>query len=174
MRGWSKTELATCDEVLSIEGSSLRRRADGGWELFVSSEKRRAYPSAYAEFQKPGTGVWTIDRMTGPSPDRLNAGTLAPVVVGIDPGHLHVKDPVTVDLADGGTARTDLQPPAHLGVQQYRAGAARRGRRGVRGHAPGAGTARSVLDVGVTRLTDRLRVPRVGRFADGPELSLLR
>lgn len=173
VRGWSKAQLATHDEVLSIEGSSLRRRADGGWELFVSSEKRRAYPDAYAAFQKPGTGVWTIDRMTGPSPDRLDAGTLAPAVVGREPGHLHVKDPVTVDLAGGGTALLFSNHPASWASSNT--GLALRA-------AGGEGfvvTHRQLVprgpcwDVGVTRLTDRLRVPRVGRFADGPELSLL-
>jgi hypothetical protein len=173
VRGWSKDDLARDEELLSIEGSSLRRRGDGTWELFVSSEKRRAYPGAYAAFQKPGTGVWTIDRMTGPAPDRLDAATLAPAVVGSDPGHLHVKDPVHVERADGGTSLLISNHP--LTWASSNTGLAVRA-------AGGDGfvvTHEQLVprgpcwDVGVTRLTDRLRVPRVGRFAAGPDVSLL-
>jgi len=173
VRGWAKDELGAGEELLSIEGSSLRRRGDGTWELFVSSEKRRAYPGAYAAFQKDGTGVWTIDRMTGPSPDRLDAATLAPAVVGTEPGHLHVKDPVHVDLANGGTALLISNHPltwasSNTGLALRAAGG--EGFTPVRWQLVPRGPC---WDVGVTRLTDRLRVPRVGRFADGPDLSLL-
>ena len=64
VRSWSKAELSAHGTVLSIEGTDLRRRAGGGVELFVSLEKDVPYPDAYAAYQKPGTGVWSIDRMT--------------------------------------------------------------------------------------------------------------
>jgi hypothetical protein len=69
---WSKDDLSRNRRVLSIEGTSLHRLANGTWELFVSSEQERSYPEALQSYQKPGTGVWSIDRLTGPSPDKLD------------------------------------------------------------------------------------------------------
>jgi hypothetical protein len=39
VRSWSKADLSALGAVLSIEGTALRRRAEGGVELFVSLEK---------------------------------------------------------------------------------------------------------------------------------------
>jgi hypothetical protein len=74
---WSKADLSRHGDVTSIEGSALARRPDGGWELFVALEKDVAYPDSVAALQKPGTGVGSIDRLTGPRPDALDAATQA-------------------------------------------------------------------------------------------------
>ncbi len=58
------------EPALSIEGSALRF-VPGGVELYVSSEKRLPYPAAVAEYRKPGTGVWTIERLRAPSVAQL-------------------------------------------------------------------------------------------------------
>ena len=66
---WSKANLSRAEwTVLSIEGTALHARSDGTWELFISSEKEMPYPASLRDYQKPGTGVWTIDRICGPSP----------------------------------------------------------------------------------------------------------
>ena len=75
-----------------------------GIELFISSEKERLYPAPLASFQKPGTGVWSIDRMVAQSVEGFDPATLEPVLENRDqPEYLHVKDPVVLDTASQGT-----------------------------------------------------------------------
>ncbi len=103
---WSKADL-TYDEhtVLSIEGTALHRQANGHWELFISTEKERAYPEPLLSYQKPGTGVWSIDCMEGASVETLDPATLQPALVNQAwPEYLHVKDPVVFDEPGGATA----------------------------------------------------------------------
>lgn len=89
-------------EVLSIEGTALRVTAEGV-ELFISTEKGDLpYPPGLEEFQKPGTGVWSIDVARADSFERLASAPLEPVVMGTDPQYWHVKDPVVHETSDGG------------------------------------------------------------------------
>jgi len=106
VQSWTKTDLSTsAAEVLSIEGTALHQLADGSWEMFISSEKKRSYPAGYEAYQKPGTGVWSIDRMRGEAPDKMDADTLEPVLWNDTlPEYIHVKDPTVWDLPDGTTA----------------------------------------------------------------------
>lgn len=91
---WSKSELNCGDqEVLSIEGSCLRK-TENGFQLFVSTEKSNVkYPDQIADFQKPGAGVWTIDVVRAASLDELKTTAVEPCLQSSDPEHLHVKDP---------------------------------------------------------------------------------
>lgn len=173
VRAWSKAELAVSgDAVLSIEGTSLQRRDDGAWELFVSMERRRAYPEPYAAYQKPGTGVWSIERTVAERPEALEAADLEPALQGDEDAHLHVKDPVARAVG-AGTALLFSNHP--LSWASSNSGLAIR--------PPGAGAFEvqawevvprgPVWDVGATRLTEVLPVPRVGRFAGGPPVSVL-
>lgn len=158
--------------MLSIEGSSLHRLADGGWELFVSTEKQRSYPTGFEAYQKPGTGVWSIDRLTGPTPDRLDAATIEPVLATERPDHLHLKDPVAFDLGD----RTALMFCTHpISWASSNTGLATRAseRDAFEPAAWQLVPRGNVWDVAVTRVTDRLEVPRLGRFAEGPGSSVL-
>ena len=97
-----KRDLGTGDrEVLSIEGAALRR-TDRGYELFVSSEKTGVdYPADLEAFRKPGTGVWTIDRLAAASIEALAEAVPTPVWESSIPNHLHVKDPLLYERADG-------------------------------------------------------------------------
>ena len=80
-------------EVLSIEGSALRF-GEGGVELYVSSEKQDlGYPPGLEEFLKPGTGVWTVDRLAAATIDGLSDAPRETVLASRDPRFLHVKDP---------------------------------------------------------------------------------
>ena len=130
---WSKADLSVAGpRVVSIEGTSLYRRADGTWELYISAEKEIDYPAPWTEYQKPDTGVWVIDMLTAPDPDSFDPAQLTPVLDALDhPEYLHVKDPVVFDRPDGATALDLLLAPVHLGVQQHGAGAARGERNGL-------------------------------------------
>ena len=80
-------------EVLSIEGSALRFVNDCV-ELFVSTEKQGiGYPEEFSSHLKPGTGVWTIDRLTADSITQLSTAAAETVLETDDPRFLHIKDP---------------------------------------------------------------------------------
>ena len=93
VRTWDKSDLYCGSAVLSIEGSALRlnkRRV----QVLVSTEKVRLYPRPVAAFQKPGTGVWSIDAFTATCIDRLDPQeSIAPLLTSDDPAYLHLKDP---------------------------------------------------------------------------------
>ena len=174
-RSWSKQDLSTPEaRVLSIEGSSLHRRSDGVWELFVSTEKERVYPPPVQEYLKPGCGVWSIDVFRGPSPLELDPATLSPALVEEnDPGHIHVKDPVVYDALDGSTHVAFCSHPycwscANTGL------AVRRGP-----DEPFSVVTQQMVprgatwDVASTRVTCCFRLPRLGVFATGPQASVL-
>jgi hypothetical protein len=163
---WSKSDLSRHGTVLSIEGTGLHRRKDGTWELFISFEKERAYPRDVAHYQKPGTGVWSLERMTGDTPDAFDVDTLAPVLSTENPGYLHIKDPVPFDLPSGDTAVIFCSHPiswasANTGVAYQR-----------EPDGPFEVTSWELVergpiwDVASTRITERLQLPTIGLFAD--------
>lgn len=167
---WSKADLSRPGrEVLSIEGTALYRRADGVWELYVSSEKAISYPPPLSDYQKPGTGVWTIDRMTGSSPDTLDVTTLAPVLENDDRAeYLHVKDPVVFDGPGGDTHLVFCSHPyswssGNTGLATRQQGAEHF--QVVDWEMVSRGT---TWDVASTRITNRLPVPAAGAFGEQP------
>ena len=91
---WSKQDLRVGEsEVLSIEGSALRWTTNGV-ELLLSSEKTNlAYPVGLEAYQKPGTGVWTIDLLQAEHLEGLQDAKIRTVLRGTDPQFTHVKDP---------------------------------------------------------------------------------
>jgi hypothetical protein len=101
---FSKKDLSfDADDVLSIEGAALHLTSDGA-ELFVSTEKaNRFYPDPVEDFQKPGTGVWTIDRIAAPGILGLKGQKPEIFFSSNDPEHLHVKDPVIYSPPSGST-----------------------------------------------------------------------
>jgi hypothetical protein len=181
VRGWTKADLSRHSEpipmggadVLSIEGTALHRLPDGAWELFISSEKALSYPQPLQAHQKPGTGIWTIERMTGANPEKLDPATLTPVLDALDrPEYLHVKDPVVYDGADGRTVMVFCSHPyswtssnSGLAVRERGADAFEVGAWEMVSRGP-------TWDVAVTRITDRLPLPRVGCLADLPPCAV--
>ena len=168
---WSKADLSGLGRVTSIEGSALARRDDGAWEVFVSLEKDVPYPAAVAALQKPGTGVWSIDRLEGPRPDALSPASQMPCLGSDHPATLHVKDPVV--------ARDGEQ--THMWACSHPASwASSNTAWAVRDHDDGPFVLRNwqfaprgaLWDVAVTRVTHRWPVPRAGRFADLPPRSV--
>jgi hypothetical protein len=91
---FSKSELNMPGRrVLSIEGSALRW-IEGGVELIVSTEKDGiGYPESFEDHLKPGTGVWTIERLAAATFDELKDAQLDTIVEADVPEYLHVKDP---------------------------------------------------------------------------------
>ncbi|NOY79865.1 MAG: exo-alpha-sialidase [Kiritimatiellaeota bacterium] len=175
VRTWTKADLSVLGEqVLSIEGTALHFTPDGGCEFFISTEKSHAYPERVRQFQKPGTGIWSIDVMSGDTPETLDVHTLRPVVAENPeaPDYLHVKDPVVFDLDNGDTGLIFCSHPfcwssSNTGLAVRTAGTDEFAVRSWQliGRGP-------AWDVAVTRVTNRLPIPRLGRFADGPGTSL--
>lgn len=93
IRSWAKADFGGTDPVLSREGSALLLQP-GKVEVLVSTERRRSYPRQLREYQKPGTGIWGIDRFSAPTVEALEPGRgLRPLLRGGDPSYLHLKDP---------------------------------------------------------------------------------
>ena len=99
---FAKADLDVADRnVLSIEGSALRVAPDGV-ELYVSTEKDHiGYPAGFEDHLKPGTGVWTIERLAAKSIDGLKAAPRETVLETDDPAFVHLKDPFLYRRADG-------------------------------------------------------------------------
>lgn len=174
VRKWAKADL-TCEghHVISIEGTALRL-SDEGIELFISSEKELDYPAAYQNRQKPGTGIWTIDRMTGNSVPGLDPKTLHTVLKTTRPSDLHIKDPVIAALSDGSTALLFCTHPFSWTSSNTAVAIRENEKKGtVFGEPRWAILPRgNCWDVTVARVTDVLRVPRVGELAAWPQINL--
>lgn len=170
--GWSKADIGGTSEVLSLEGSCLSLGADGA-EVLLSAERALRYPKAQQAFQKPGTGVWVIERVRADSVATLDLNRgLRRLLAGTDPAYLHTKDP-------------NLSPGLHRGerlllycTHPYNWSSSASG--WVRLADDGAVLARAedffprgpAWDVAASRITCRLPVPRVGAFADQRAMSL--
>lgn len=181
---FSKEDLtSSTGAVLSIEGSHLLFH-EGGVTLYLSTEKDRPYPEAVADYHKPGTGIWSIDRMDAPTVDRLREAPVRPLIVSTDPEHLHVKDPFAfvvegrtclgycthpftwascntaffVDTAPGTRAATARTFPGPADWDEQRLGVFPRG---------------PVWDVAMARVTCYAPVPAVGRFREEPRKILV-
>jgi len=151
-------------KVLSIEGSHLLFDRHGV-TLYVSTEKDGVpYPEPVTEFHKPGTGVWSIDRLEASSVAALAGAEIISTVVSDHPEHLHVKDPFIID---SGARR-------HIGycTHPYTWASSNTafsvdGRRYFEVFPRGP-----VWDVAMARVTCYAPVPKVGRFSEGEQLYL--
>lgn len=166
---FSKADLSPQDTpVLSIEGSALHFTEEGV-ELFVSSEKGNiAYPADLSAFQKPSTGVWTIDRLKAPSIPDLAGANLEPILTSDDPRFQHVKDPVIHERTDGATVLGFCTHPFNW--TSSNSGYCIRNR-GEETFGPPVYTFFQrgyTWDVAISRITAYLRVPDLGVFRGGP------
>ena len=122
-------------------------------------------------FQKPGTGVWSIDRIHADTVEQLSVGSFESVLENVDhPQYLHVKDPVVFDTPDGGTTLVFcshpftwassnsgmcVRPARQISFDSIEWEVANRG---------------AVWDIAATRITNRLSVPATGIFAGMPDV----
>ncbi len=160
------------ERVVSIEGSSLHL-TERGVELYVSTEKGEPYPAGFERFQKPGTGVWSIDLLRAATVEELAGAASEPLLRGSGPESLHVKDPVVRSASSGETALVFCHHP--YSWSSSNAGVALRSAGSVSYSAPCYSLFPRGLtwDVAVSRITDFLAVPRTGLFAAGPECTLV-
>ena len=184
----SKADLHVAQrEVLSIEGSSLHW-TEGGVELFVSTEKAGTdYPAGFESFLKPGTGVWTIERLFAASIDSLQAALAEPtppaghpsraaawktVLESSDPAVVHVKDPFVYDMPHGDLALLYCTHP-YSWASSNTAYAIRPAKHETFGEPCLDFFPRGFAwDIAITRGTCVLDVPRIGAFANR-QISLL-
>ncbi|MEM7010488.1 MAG: exo-alpha-sialidase [Verrucomicrobiota bacterium] len=169
---WSKADLKCGDkEVVSIEGSSLLFGEDGV-ELFVSTEMDIPYSSEAADFQKPGTGVWTINRLAAADVAGLKESAVEEIFAGRDLAHLHVKDPTAFRRANGDTALIYCNHP-YTWSSSNTSLAIRKAGTNEFEHVTDQMLQRGpVWDIAVTRVTDLMPVPKLGKLADAPDVSL--
>lgn len=169
---FSKTELACNGRgVVSIEGCALHLTEEGV-ELFISTEKDDSYPESHKAFQKPGTGVWSIDRIHAAKVEELSPANIEEIIPFGPPPYLHAKDPVTTDLPDGSLGLIYCTHPFSWSSSSS----------SVVVRAPGSNDYQHltdtmlhrgpVWDIAAARVTDRLPIPKVGAFADQPDQSL--
>ena len=174
VHSWSKADLSYSErKVLSIEGTALHQRDDGSWELFISTEKEMSYPEPLTSFQKPGTGVWTIDRISGSSLESLDRSTLTPVLENDErPEYLHVKDPVVFDAPNGDTALIFCTHPFTWASGNSGLAVRKKGQEDFQMHSWEVVTRGAAWDVASTRLTGRLPIPKLGCFADASPCAI--
>jgi hypothetical protein len=169
-----KADLAPSGrEVLSIEGSALRF-VNEEVELFVSSEKRIAYPESVSDYLKPGTGVWTIERLLAPSVEELAAAPAVTILESADPERLHLKDPSLHRSAAG----EDLLFFCHHSFNWSSTNSACMRLPSTEGGAPGPVDFEFLprgrtWDVAITRVTSVIDLPAIGAFAGMPRVSLV-
>lgn len=176
IHSFSKADLSTEGaSVVSIEGGSLLPSVDGdSWELFVSTEKQIPYPKNLIHFQKPGTGVWSIDCLSGDSsePTSISTENSATLLSTSEGGFLHMKDPVAFRTSDGFTQLVFCSHP--FSWSSSNTGLATREAAGGPFHL----VSKSLLDrgpswdVACVRVTERLPLPQVGILESLPPLSL--
>jgi len=156
----------------SIEGSALHLTAEGV-ELFVSSEKANIrYPQGLEAFQKPGTGVWTIERLRAESIEALADAVVKPLLECRDPRYIHVKDPLVHDRPNGDTILGFCTHPYNWSSSNSAYAVRHAGAESFGPPCYDFFPRGCTWDVAMTRVTCLLIVPRVGAFADEPPVLL--
>jgi len=171
---FSKKDLSYPDrEVVSIEGVALHLTEDG-IEFFVSTEKDVPYPAHLSTFLKPGAGVWSIDRLSADIVCNLAPSSLEEVIPcgSHDPGRLHCKDPWPFDLPNGDLVLGYCTHPFSWSSSGTALAVRRKGTNTYETISNDVLRRGPVWDIAAARVTERLAVPKLGVFADGPDLSL--
>ena len=171
MRTWDKSDLYCGSAVLSIEGSALRlnkRRV----QVLVSTEKVRLYPRPVAAFQKPGTGVWSIDAFAATSIDQPRpAGVDCPTADERRSSLSAPQRPPTSQPEKADTPCCSIAPIPILGLPALSGRAVLAADSG-ESHGHDFFPRGPTWDVAALRITCRLPVSKVGAFACLPSLSL--
>jgi hypothetical protein len=171
---WTKADLSSeGQEVISIEGTALHRRTDQHWDLYISTERNMPYPDEVAHYQKPGTGVWRIDRLVGSSPDSFDLQSIHPILQNLDkPAYLHIKDPVVYSDSTGNTILIFCSHPYSWSSDNTGYALRKAGARSFSVQEWEMVSRGATWDVAVTRVTGRLHIPRIGIFSDIEPISV--
>ena len=174
IQSFSKADLSIDGkEVVSIEGSCLLSDSEGV-KLYVSTEKKGiGYPAGLESYQKPDTGVWTIDVIKAESISGLRAENIMDFHACEDPLYLHIKDPVAVPI---GTADITIvfcthpfcRSSANSGLIIIKNGTDAPAQIDYDFFPRGF-----TWDVAISRITDVMKVPQIGKFALMPDTSLV-
>lgn len=171
---FSKADLAHSGmPIVSIEGVALHLTEEG-IELFISTEKDAKYPERLAGYQKPGAGVWSIDRIHAGKVEDLSPANIEEIIPfgSDDPGRLHCKDPWVFDLPNGDLILGYCTHPftwSSSGTALFRRPAGSESYEKITDDALRRGP---VWDIAAARVTERLAIPKVGSFAEAGDLSL--
>ena len=171
---FSKADLSYPDrQVVSIEGVALHL-TDDGIEFFVSTEKDVPYPDYIASHLKPGAGVWSIDRLSADLIANLAPSSLDEVIpCGCgEPERLHCKDPWTFDLPNGDLVLGYCTHPFSWSSSGTALALRKKGAATYETITKDLLRRGPVWDIAAARVTERLAIPKVGVFAQGPDLSL--
>ena len=173
---FSKDDLSVPAPVISIEGAALLA-TESGIELFVSTEKDLPYPTTLSQFQKPGTGVWSIDLIEGETVQSLALDKMITVLSSVEGPTLHLKDPDVFRLGNGDTAMIFCSHPHTWSSSNTGSAIRPDGKARFRICDPDDTDTQilqrgPVWDVACCRVTDRLDLPRVGILSDCLPLSL--
>ncbi len=172
VKSFSKSDLdLEGRRVLSIEGASLVDMGDRV-ELYVSTEKEADYPDRVANYQKPGTGVWSVDVMSAPSVDKLSADSLRGALASVTPATLHVKDPVAYPSGEGDVTMIYCTHPFSWTSSNTGVAVRRQDDDAFRVLTDCLVPRGFVWDVAMTRVTERMPVPKLGLLKDMPQLAL--
>ena len=172
IRSFSKEDLSRPESnVVSIEGGKLFLGANG-LEMIVSTEKALKYPKLLSDFQKPGTGVWSIDLISGETVDELNVSKMEEIQSSQDGATLHIKDPVVFKTANNGTALVYCSHPFNWSSSNTGLALRTENSDSFELYTHAFIERGASWDVACTRVTDRLAVPRLGCLKDLPGLSL--
>ncbi len=160
-------------DIVSIEGVALHLTPDG-IELFISTEKDAKYPERIIDFQKPGAGVWSIDRIYADRVEDLSPSNIEEIVpFGSDnPERLHCKDPWVFNLDNGDLVLGHCTHPftwSSSGTAAYLRKAGSNNYEKITDDMLKRGP---VWDISAARVTERLKVPNIGAFAGEGGLSL--
>jgi hypothetical protein len=171
---FSKADLAHSGmDIVSIEGVALHL-TDDGIELFISTEKDAKYPERLAGYQKPGAGVWSIDRIHADKAENLSPANIEEIVPfgSDDPARLHCKDPWVFDLPNGDLVLGYCTHPftwSSSGTALLRRRAGSESYEKISDDLLRRGP---VWDIAAARVTERLSIPAVGAFSETEGLSL--
>lgn len=171
---YSKSDLAHSSDIVSIEGGCLlQNRRTNEIELFISTEKNIAYPKTFINFQKPGTGVWSIDRISGSNgAESLDISTIKTVVSSQDAGTLHIKDPVATCIKEEQMELIYCNHPFSWSSSNTGLSQSRKNQSSLNKVSDSILPRGNSWDVACSRITERLPIPKIGLFRDLPDLSL--
>jgi hypothetical protein len=173
IHSFSKSDLSYGDrEVVSIERAWLYP-TETGVELYVSTEKTGLpYPEGFESFRKPGTGVWSIDRITAPDIEALDPANIEALFEERDPRYCHLKDPMLYRDTRGNTVLMLSTHPYNWASSNTAVSLRSGGQESYGALDFGFFPRGFTWDVAISRICGVLPVPRIGAFADLPQTYL--
>ena len=172
---FSKEDLSHTEDVVSIEGVSLINHpdTDDSYEFIISTEKKTSYPKTLINFQKPGTGVWSIDLLKSKNGlEAFDLGSMHTIARSEKGSTLHYKDPVVFNAENGQTHVIFCHHPFSWSSSNTGLLTRQQGSESFDLISENILERGNSWDVACSRVTEKLPVPKIGEFADLPDLSL--